>query len=109
MSGGWSNLFRVTECSFGIFIIYIAFNSTANICSLIFSKNGYGSLGYYMLAVLFLAWGIGSIFASAIVLKLGYRCCLVTGCLTQCIWINVCALTCLKSKVPELEDSFVVS
>ena len=55
--------------------------------SLVMSKNGFGNLGFYALGVLYIAWGLGSIIATAVMNQIGYRMCMVIGGLGNAIWI----------------------
>ena len=51
--------------------MYIAFNSASNLTSQIMNDDGFGQMGFYILAVLYLFMGIGSILSTAIIKKLG--------------------------------------
>lgn len=50
-------------------------------------EDGYGTLGYYILAVLFFCMGMGSLLSTAAMNKIGTRGCLLMGGLGNIIWI----------------------
>jgi len=51
---------------------------------------GYGELGFYNIAVLFLVYGIGSFFSTATINKLGIKFGLVTGAVFKSLWVLAC-------------------
>ena len=74
--------------------------------------NGYEHLGFYSLALLYLFLGIGSLFSTAIIDKIGVKYCLITGCLCDILWIVSSIPPSMKSKHPEstsyyVSDSFI--
>lgn len=42
-------------------------------------EDGFGQLGFYILAVLYLFMGIGSVLSTAVINKFGSRYCLILG------------------------------
>lgn len=73
------NLSQLTQISLGILMLYIAFNSAANLQSLIMSDDGFGQLGFYILALLYFFMGIGSLISTAVINKFGTKVCLIIG------------------------------
>ena len=51
----YKNIWRVGYLSFGIFLLYMAFNSANNIESTILEVNGFGSSGFLILAILYIS------------------------------------------------------
>jgi MFS family permease len=49
--------------------------------------DGYESLGYYVLAVLYFSLGMGSLISTAAIKKLGSRKCFILGGIGNTIWI----------------------
>jgi MFS family permease len=64
-------------------------------------KNGFETLGYYILAVLYLFMGIGSILSTAIINKFGTRFCLVMGGFGNVQWILSTLLAVYSDKILE--------
>jgi MFS family permease len=60
-------------------MLFLAFFSTQNLLTLIMKLNGEVNLGYYLLAVLYLAVGCFSPFSSAILKRWGIKRCLYIG------------------------------
>eukprot|EP00347_Sterkiella_histriomuscorum_P001726 403370919 len=67
--------------------MYMAFNSASNIQSVVMNEDGFGQLGFYILAILYLFMGIGSLISTAIINKLGSRNCFIIGGLGNVQWI----------------------
>ncbi len=70
-----------------ILLLYTAFFSAANLQAEIMETDGFGDLGYYILAILFFFMGMGSIISTAAMNKLGTKGCMVLGGLGNMIWI----------------------
>ncbi|CDW82555.1 major facilitator superfamily protein [Stylonychia lemnae] len=51
---------------------------------------GYGELGFYNIAVLFLVYGIGSFFSTATINKMGIKFGLVVGAIFKSLWVLAC-------------------
>ena len=50
-------------------------------------ENGFDSLGFYILAVLYLFTGLGSLVSTAVINKFGTRFCLIMGGIGNIQWI----------------------
>ena len=87
MSPYFTNLWQVTQIATSILILYIAFNSSANIQSSLMSNDGFDQLGFYLLAILYFFMGVGSLTSTAINNKYGTRACLIIGGCGNVIWI----------------------
>jgi hypothetical protein len=96
------NLDRVTVISVGFLFLFIAFNSAANISTQALSNNGFGDLGFYTMATLYLAFSLSSFFSPFFVLKLGDKTSLFVSGLCYCFWI-LCSLP--AALYPENRDS----
>lgn len=97
----YNNLGHVTYLSLGILLLYMAQNSSANIQSVIMEENGFESLGFYILAVLYLFMGIGSLLSTAVINKFGTRFCLVMGGIGNIQWIVSTLLAIYQEKILE--------
>lgn len=75
----YQNFGKVSMISFGIMLLYMAFNSANNIESELISDDGFGQLGFILLAVLYLNMGIGSLISTAVINKGGTKTCLILG------------------------------
>lgn len=53
---------------------------------------GYGELGFYNIAVLFLFYGIGSFFSTATINKMGIKFGLVVGAICKSMWVLACVV-----------------
>ncbi|CDW89920.1 major facilitator superfamily protein [Stylonychia lemnae] len=78
---------NILVLSLGIFLTYSAFNSSQNLQSLVMQEDGFGQMGYHILATLYLFMGLGSIFSTAIINKFGSRKCMMMGGLGNAQWI----------------------
>ena len=54
------NCDRLIFMSIGTFILFSAVNTSNNLLSLVMENNGFGKLGFYTLALYYLAFGIFS-------------------------------------------------
>ena len=81
------NLDRVTIISIGFTLLFIAFNSAANLSAQTMSNLGYGGLGFYTMAVLYLVFAFTSFFSTAIVNKIGTKASLIFGGLCYFFWV----------------------
>mmetsp|Transcript_34919 Transcript_34919/g.33965 ORF Transcript_34919/g.33965 Transcript_34919/m.33965 type:complete len:111 (-) Transcript_34919:1151-1483(-) len=83
----YQNFCQLAHISFSILLLYIAFDSAANLQAEIMEQDGYGDLGYFILAVLYFCMGMGSFFSTAVMNKLGTRACLIMGGVGNVVWI----------------------
>ncbi len=67
--------------------MYIAFNSASNIQSQIMADDGFGQLGFFILALLYFFMGLGSLMSTAFIKLLGTKTCLFIGGLGNVQWI----------------------
>jgi MFS family permease len=85
----------------GILILYTAFNSASNLQSLVMNEDGFGQLGFYILAVLYFFMGIGSLISTAIINRYGTKFCLILGGTGNTIWIVTMILVAHKQQNSE--------
>eukprot|EP00347_Sterkiella_histriomuscorum_P022750 403337297 len=83
----YQNFGKLTHISGGILLMYIAFNSASNLQSQIMDTDGFGQMGFYILAVLYLFMGFGSLLSTAIINKYGSRKCMIAGGIGNVQWI----------------------
>ena len=68
-------------------ILYTALYSCANLQSTVLKDDGFGQLGFYILALLYLAMVFGAIVSTAVINKYGTKVCLVAGAIGTTVWI----------------------
>lgn len=108
MDSKFQNLPRVTYFSLGILFMYMAFNSCSNLQSEVMDKDGYGSLGFYILAVLYFFSGIGSILSTALINKIGTKWCLIIGGIGNIQWILTTMLAAVKEDYPGFMSDTII-
>ena len=77
----------MTILSVGFLFLFIAFNSAANISAQALENNGFGGLGFYTMATLYLVYALCSLFSSFLVNKLGDKSSLFLSGLCYAFWI----------------------
>jgi hypothetical protein len=68
-------------------VLFIAFNSAANISGQALINNGFDALGFYTMATLYLAYSLCSFFSPFFVTKLGDKNSLFLSALCYAFWI----------------------
>jgi MFS family permease len=110
--GRYQNLAQLSYISACILVLYTAFNSSTNLQSEILDDDGYGNLGYYVLAVMYFFMGLGSIISTAVINKIGTKGCLCLGGVGNMIWIFITILPAGKQEgvfhFPGLPIGFIV-
>lgn len=86
MSKKYRNLSNATFFSLGTLVLFTSYNSSLNIQSQVMIDDGFGDLGFYSIAVLYLCTAFGSLFSTAIMNKLGWKACFFIGGLTLTLW-----------------------
>ena len=66
---------------FAFFIMFVAFFSTINITTEMMRDSGFGSFGYYLLAIIYLFMALSSFVGPAILKRIGTKKCLILGSL----------------------------
>jgi hypothetical protein len=94
----YQNLWRATHCSICFFILFVALNSSQNIQTQLFEDDGYGKLGLYSNAAIYLGVGLGCLGATAGLRKLGVIKCLVLGAVLCIPFMGAFILPVLKSE-----------
>ena len=88
----YRNFCQVTHLSVSFLLLYIACNPTSILQSHIMKSFGYGELGFYNIAVLFLCHAIGSFFSTATINKMGIKFGLVVGGVLKSLWVLACVV-----------------
>lgn len=83
----FTNLDRQTVQCVGFFLLFIAFNSAANLSSKAMKEDNLGNLGFISLATLYCVFAFTSFFSTAIVNKIGVRVSHVIGGLCYFFWV----------------------
>ena len=81
------NLDRVTLLSSGFLMLFIAFNSAANLSGQALKNDGFDGLGFFTMATLYLFFSFCSFFSSGIVNSLGAKWSLIVGGLCYSLWV----------------------
>ena len=63
----YPNLDRVTILSFAFLLLFTAFNSADNLAAKILREDGYSSLGFYSMALLYLVFAVTGFFSKSLV------------------------------------------
>jgi len=82
----------------GFFLISIAVNSVSNIQSQALEESGYAKLGFFELAMFYAMYGVGSLFATPVLRRIGPQKCMVLGSVLDCIWILTSLVPVMKLK-----------
>ena len=84
----WTNIGQVTILSLAFLLIFIAFNTCQNFASKILKDDGFESLGFISLAVLYLVFSFCGFFSTAIINKINnLKMALFIGSACYTFWI----------------------
>jgi len=83
----YPNLGPMLWLSFCFYILFLAFNSTANSAAKALRDSGFDNLGFYTLSVLYLSFGIFSTVAPIIVRTLKAKKSLIIASLAYAVWM----------------------
>jgi len=76
------NIVPVSVIAFGFLCLFMAFNASNNLVAKAMSDDGFDTLGFYSSALIYLMFGISSLFATAVINKIGVKASLVIGSLS---------------------------
>lgn len=65
------------------------------------SADGYGSLGFYNLALISISCGFGCLVSATILKKIGAKACLIIGALSNALWVFGSLIVAMKYENPE--------
>ncbi len=68
---GFHNFWKATHCSFGFFLHSLAAGSVSALQSLTLAQSGYEKLGFFNMAIFYLMYGAGSLFAKSLMQRVG--------------------------------------
>ncbi len=71
------------------------------------SNDGYDLLGFFSLALLYFTMGLGCLFSTTIMDKIGVRTCMVIGSCCDFLWICSCIPAALSSEYPDSTSFFL--
>jgi hypothetical protein len=83
----YTNLDRITIISVGFLLLFIAFNSAANLSAEAMKADDLDGLGFYTMATLYFVFAFSSFFSTGIVNKMGTKTSLVVGALCYFFWV----------------------
>ena len=95
------NFDRLTLISLGFLLLFIAFNSAANLSAKAMKDDGFDNLGFYSMAVLYFVFAFSSFFSTAIVNKIGTKTALVGGALCYFCWVFCFLCPAFYSEFPD--------
>jgi hypothetical protein len=84
-------------------------NSVSNIQSQALEESGYAKLGFFELAMFYAMYGVGSLFATPVLRRIGPQMCMVLGSVLDGVWIITSLVPVMKLKhdmVPDKDDNF---
>ncbi len=87
VSQKYRNLDRVTIISVGFLLLFIAFNSAANLSAQVLENDGFAGLGFYTMATLYFVFAFASFFSTTIVNKIGVKISLIIGSFCYFLWV----------------------
>ena len=67
------NFYKALYVTFGFFTLFIAFFSVQNLTTEVQKQNNLEDFGFYLLSILYIFIGFGSLISSAIVKKIGIK------------------------------------
>lgn len=102
------NFNKAFICSLAFLGIYVAVYSSQNIQSVVFEKDGYGSLGFYSNAVAYFAQGTGSVFCVFFMEKFGDNKSMAWASLLNLPFIACLIIPAIKS-IDLTSDNFFLS
>jgi ABC-type enterochelin transport system permease subunit len=82
------NLDRLLILSIGFFLLFSAFGTAQSLAATVLSENGLNNLGFYSLSLLYLSFGICSLFSSIVVHRLGTRYSMILGSMCYSCYIG---------------------
>jgi hypothetical protein len=103
----YTNLGRATFCSVAFMFLSIATNSVLNFQSEAMSNEGFESLGFYNLAMLYGSLGVGCLVSTSVMNKLGTQYSMALGSLCNFVWIICSIFPALKAQYPNNNSIFV--
>lgn len=71
--------------------------------------DGYGKLGFFSLALLYGCLGVGSLFATPVMHKIGPQKCMIIGSVCDALWILGSIVPALKNDNEESDSLFLSS
>ena len=95
MDSKYPNMSAVLYLCVSFFMLFMAFNSAANSAAKALKDEGFNNLGYYSLAVLYLGFAIGSMWAPRLIRYFKPRTAMAIASLTYALYIVSLALTSL--------------
>lgn len=80
------NFGKLMVLSVGFMLMFSVFNTAQNLASNVLKDLGFGNMGFYSLAFLYLTFSLSCFVASAIVNKIGERVSMVSGSLCYTLY-----------------------
>lgn len=90
------NYEKVILLSIGFLLLFSTFFTASGLAGKVLADNDFGQLGFYSLAVLYVAFAFSSFFSNKVVSKCGERFALVGGSLCYSLYISTFILSSIR-------------
>ena len=70
------------------------------------NEDGFGKLGFYNLALISITCGIGCLTSTTLLMKLGWKACLIIGAVCNALWVFASVVVAMKKYDPNSESYF---
>ena len=93
MTARYPNIYAVSILSLCFFILFMAFFSSANSAAKALRDSGFKKVGFYSLAMLYLNFGLASLWTPHIVKRVNAKKAMIIASLMYSLWIISLAMT----------------
>ena len=100
------NCGKLINLGVGFQLLYTVFKTAHNLAPQVLDDLGFGNMGFYSLAVVYMMFSLGSLIAASIVNMLGERFSIVSGSITYALYNGSFILASAPSQFPEKADSW---
>jgi len=86
------NISNVVHWGFGFFLVFASFCTVQNIVAAAYDQNGYGSLGFYTIGMIYVFFAAGSLLCPSLIEQLGAIKSMTWGSFWYFVWVISCLL-----------------
>ena len=90
------NLWKVVYLGFAFLVLFSAYYSAMNLQAIVWQNNGYGSLGFYNLALVSVVCALFSLLSPMVIAKTGIKLALILSAIGNGLFILNTAFSALK-------------
>lgn len=101
----YPNIKAVIILSASFFVLFLAFFSSANSSSKALRDSGFNNMGFYSLSVLYLNFGLSSLWTPKVVIAIHPKKTMVIASVLYSLWIISLALTTAALKTPSIREN----